>query len=99
VVLHISPFLRRIGGTTLSLIERRCSSSGQKSMLRSGAMIGICRAVKLSLSRSALVWRRLGTAPTAVSLSGGGEQLTKLRHCLRNLALYQSSGACHVEDA
>jgi hypothetical protein len=25
--------------------------------------------------------------------------LTKLRHCLRNLALYQSSGACHVEDA
>ncbi len=48
---------------------------------------------------SAIDWRRLGTAPTAVSLSGGGEQLTKLRHCLRNLALYQSSGTCHVDAA
>ena len=60
-------------------------------------MIGICRAVRLSPSRSAIGWREHGTALIVVSQNGEDEPLTRQKHYSPNLALHQSSGACHVE--
>src|SRR5919199_1195989 len=98
-VLPISPSLLLIGGMTLSLIERRCCSSGQKSILRSGVKTGICRAARLYRSTSAIGWRRHGTVLIVVSRDGEGEPLTRRKHYSPNLASHQSSGACHVDAA
>jgi len=76
----------------LSLIEKQCFSSGQKSMLENGARIGICQRAKLSLSTSAAGWPEGGTVLTVVNPNGGGERLTKPRSCLRSLDLHPHFG-------
>jgi Alkylmercury lyase len=79
------------GGKILSLIEKPCSSFGRKRWWTAGAVIGICRAARLSRLKPAGPWRVSGIT-TAATRNGADGPWTKPTPCSTSLASPAISG-------